>query len=198
MEIRTFIRSVLKEAFSGLDEAMINSSTIEPGIGLFIKAKQGVVDFTLYDPTQNKIYGHMGIHKLSSGNWAVGGIGTEYGYGPLMYEMAMSYVYPNALMPTRDGDVRGGAIDVWRKFLKRKDVNKVRLTKKDRDFSFDTYEDMGNGPDVRFIQTKYYYDGAKGILNDLKKKGIEYLKQGSDLNAIDRMGNEFWFDKYDE
>lgn len=178
-----------------LDEARVEHGDISDELGLLARLGKDRVDFTLY--TSDAIYGHMGIYRLPSGNWAVGGVAAEYGYGPLMYELAMSYVYPNALMPTRDGDVRSGAINIWNKFLKRGDVRKEKLSLRDPDFSQEVYEDLGNGPDVRFIQSRYYYDGAKNMLDKLSSRSDLYIKSGMDPRKIDRDGNEYWMERYD-
>lgn len=199
MNLRLFIRQVLSESIlQGLEEAKIDASSINPNIGLFLKVPNNkTVDFTLYDPTEDVVYGHMGIYKLKSGNWAVGGIGAEYGYGPLMYELAMSFVFPAALMPTRDGSVRSGAVSVWEKFISRSDVSKEKIPMEDSDFSEETYEDMGDDPDFDFIQTRYYYDGAKNLLHSLMEKGMKYQREGVDLKQVDRKGNEYWLNRYD-
>lgn len=196
--LRQFIKKILEEniAFS-IDEAKIGHHEIGDDIAIFIKGNGDTRDMTLYDPKQNKVYGHVGIYKLPSGNWAVGGIAAERGYGPFLYELALTYVYPKALMPTRDGSVRGEAENVWKKFMLRSDVAKERINKGDSDFSQETYNDMGNGSDVRFIQTRYYYDGASDILNKLKKRMFEYLRAGVSLKDVDRMGNEYWMERYD-
>jgi hypothetical protein len=114
-----------------------------------------------------------------------------------MYELVMSHIYPNGLLPTRDGDVRGGAINIWNRFLKRSDIEKKGLTKKDSDFSWEVYDDFGNDCDFKFVQTIYYYDGVKNILNQLISNGKKYLSEGLDINYVDNMGDEYWLSRYE-
>jgi hypothetical protein len=186
MNLQQTIRRILKEI-------RVDPSTVDSELGLFIKNN----NFTLYNPNEDKVYGHIGITKLSSGNYYVSGVAAEYGYGPLMYELVMTYIHPKGLLPTRDGDVRGGAINIWNRFLKRKDVKKKSLTKKDSDFSWEVYEDFGNDPSIKFIQTIYYYNGINDVLDRLLKSGKRYLSDGLDINVVDEMGNEYWLSKYD-
>ena len=183
-----------------LDEAMVAHGEVGGDIALFIKGNGGVRDMTLYDPKKNKVYGHIGIHKLSSGNWSVGGVAAERGYGPLLYELAMTYVYPAGLMPTRDGDVRGSAEDVWKKFMLRGDVGKNLIKRKDSDFPEEYYEDVGGvkeNPGSEFMYRRFYYDGAGDLLKKLKSKMFEYLRSGVSIKDVDRKGNEYWLEKYD-
>lgn len=183
-----------------LDEAMVAHDAVGDNLALFVKGNDSVLDMTLYDPKEDKVYGHIGINKLSSGNWAVGGVAAERGYGPLMYELAMSQVYPGALMPTRDGDVRGAAEDIWNRFMSRGDVKKEIIRKKDSDFPEEYYEDFGGvkeNPGSEFMFRRYYYNGAGGLLKKLKKKMFEYLRSGVSLKDVDRKGNEYWLNRYD-
>lgn len=185
---------------SPIDEAKIAHGEVGDDLALFIKGNGNVRDMTLYDPKDNLVYGHIGIHKLSSGNWAVGGVAAEYGYGPLLYELAMTYVYPHGLMPTRDGDVRGATQNVWERFLKRDDVAKEDIEEGDSDFPMDYYEDIGgeeDDPELSFMYRRYYYDGAGDLLKKLKRKMFEYLRAGVKLSDVDRRGNEYWLTKYD-
>lgn len=192
--MKNIIKRLLLETSKNkvLKEIRVNPSDINPNLGLFIIDD----NFTLYDPKENKIYGHIGVTKLKSGNYYVGGVAAEYGYGPLMYELVMSYIYPKGLLPNRDGDIRGGAINIWNRFLKRTDVKKKKLTKKDSDFSWEAYEDLGNGPDVKFIQTIYYYNGVSDILKKLIRNGKKYLSTGLNIDDIDNMGNDYWTERY--
>jgi len=183
-----------------IDEAMIAHNEVDSDVALFIKGNGGVRDMTLYDPKKDKVYGHIGIHKLSSSNWSVGGVAAERGYGPLMYELAMTYVYPAGLMPTRDGDVRGSAEDVWKKFILRGDVGGEDIEEGDSDFPMEYYEDMGgveDNPGSEFMFKRFYYDGAGDLLKRLKSKMFEYLRSGVSIKDVDRKGNEYWLNKYD-
>jgi hypothetical protein len=162
-------------------------------MGLFIDED----GFTLYDPIEDKVYAYISISKIESGNYSVGVVAAEYGYGPLIYELAMSYIYPHALLPSRTGDIRGGAINIWQHFLKDPKIKKERLTKKDPDFSWEIYEDMGNDPDFKFMQTRYYYNGLNNLLNQLLNNAKNYMDDGINLDDVSTMGHNYWLSRYE-
>ena len=177
-----------------LNEVRLDPTKLKSEMALFIDPYGN--NFTLYAPIEDKVYTYIGIYKIDSGNYSVGGVAAEYGYGPLIYELAMSYIYPHALLPSRDGDIRGGAINIWERFLKNPEIKKERLTKKDPDFSWETYEDMGNGSNVKFIQTRYYYNGLNNLLNQLLIKGKNYINDGINLDNVSSIGHEYWLSRY--
>ena len=184
--MKTLIRKLLREVRT-------DPGDVSEDLGLFIDRN----NFTLYNPKEKKVYAYMGIYKLKSGNYSVGGVAAEYGYGPLIYELVMSHIYPKALLPARDGDIRGGSINIWNRFLKRPDVEKKSLTKKDPDFSWEVYEEFGSGPGFKFIQTSYYYSGLKDLVKKLTKKANEYTSNGLDLKEVIDSGGDYWMGRYD-
>ena len=186
--MKNLIRKILNEV--RLDPTKLNSE-----MGLFINPYGN--SFTLYNPIEDKVYAYISINEIESGNYSVGGVAAEYGYGPLIYELVMSYIYPHALLPSRDGDIRGGAINIWERFLKNPYIKKERLTKKDPDLSWEVYEDMGNDSDVKFIQTRYYYNGLNNLLNQLLIKGKNYINDGINLDDVSSMGDGYWLSRYE-
>lgn len=197
MKIRRIIREILE---ASLSEAMMTIDKMDPNIGLFIQKTHGSIHLNLFDPIKDKVYATISIHGLDSGNYAVSGVAAEYGYGSLMYELAMTYIYPRALMPTRDGDVRTNAINIWNRFLSRGDVRKDHIVQDDNDFPWEYYEDMGddlNDSGSRFMFTRFYYDGAKKTLDELSSRGDRYLRDGVvDLSDVDYKSSEFFSDMY--
>lgn len=74
-------------------------------------------------------------NELNDGVCYVSGVASNLsGMGTLVYEFAMMSLYPNGLMPSRDGDVRGGAYNIWERFYNRGDIEKQTL-----DISDDKY-----------------------------------------------------------
>jgi hypothetical protein len=165
----------------------------ESNIFLFIKG----MDYVLYSPKMDKVFATISLSRLKSGNYFVSGVAAEYGYGPIIYEIAMSNIYPNGLLPTRDGDIRQGSINVWNKFLKREDIKKEFLKPDDKDFSEEYDEEFGSGGDLQnIVQTRFYYSGLNDFIIDLKRKGEETINSSHDLDNIIQKGEDFWLDKY--
>lgn len=163
-------------------------------MGLFIYGN----GYTLYNPIEDKVYATMEINKLNSGNYSVGGVAAEYGYGVLIYELVMTHIYPKALMPTRDGDVREGAINIWQRFLNtRPDVKKIKMTQDDEDYSWEVHDDFGDDG-FEFVQTKYYYNGLEDILNKLIVRAKKYDEDNIiSFEEVKTKGEDYWLEKYD-
>jgi len=112
--------------------------------------------FLLYNTRFKKPIGYIGFGYIPNGDvYMVGGIYSERGYGPLLYEMAMTYVYPNGLTLSQDGGTSGDAQYVWERFELRDDVKKEPVK---RNGITDKEEDLIGG-----------CDGNEDCLEDIKK-----------------------------
>jgi len=81
--------------------------------------------FLLYNINTKTPIGYISFGQYPTINsYTVGGAYSEHGYGPFLYECAMTYVYPNGLSMSRDGSTSFDALEVWKKFDKRSDVKK--------------------------------------------------------------------------
>jgi hypothetical protein len=109
-----------------------------------------------------KILAAIGIGKMDD-IYYVGGVASYPGLGPLIYEFAMMYIYPNGLMPSRDGDIKGKAWNIWEKFHKRKDVIKKTLPFNDDKFTFGVY-----GDDY-YMDTEEKKEYLKNLLEEFKR-----------------------------
>lgn len=94
------------------------------------------LNITLYDFVNGKVLGFVGLSKDKDGTYYFPMIASEKGLGPTVLEIALMFCHPNGLMISRDGDIRGGAFNVWEKMYKRDDVIKETLPLKDRKFNF--------------------------------------------------------------
>lgn len=140
--------------------------------------------FLLYDYKLKKPIGYISFGYVPNGDvFMVAGIYSEQGYGPLLYEMAMTYVYPNGLTLSQDGGTSGSAQYVWTKFEERGDVKKEAIT---RNGMSDKEEDLIGGCDgnkdcleqikktIQLHNTKFIYSFGFDNLKKLLIKGNEY------------------------
>jgi hypothetical protein len=136
------------------------------------KTPIGYISFTLY-PTIN--------------SYTVGGAYSEHGYGPFLYECAMTYVYPNGLSMSRDSTTSGDAISVWKKFETRNDVKKERMNSDEITHKKEDWVEGGlfaDNPD--YLQkifdledTRFFYSFGKDKLNKLIQNGKEYMNNNN-------------------
>ena len=139
MDNKKLIKSLLRESL--LDEAALRGDSLSDTTGLFIDADSGALTMSLYDPKQDLVYGyiHTAYHPSEAPYFSVISVGAEKGYGPFMYELAMMALYNKnqLLMPSRDGDIRGEAWEVWVKFYQRSDIIKQPILLIDDAFRID-------------------------------------------------------------
>lgn len=140
--------------------------------------------FLLYDMNLNKPIGYIsfGLYKTIN-SFTVDGAYSENGYGPFLYECAMTFAYPNGLSMSRNGTTSFDSLNVWFKFNKRKDIKKERINS---DEITHKKEDWINGGfldnDIELRQsifdledTRFFYNFGKEKLNNLLQTGKKYM-----------------------
>ena len=137
--MKALIKKLLRESL--LDEAAFSSNNLPENTGLFIEPNNSGASLTLYNPKLKTAYATITfISHITQGpyHW-VSGVAALKGFGPLIYELAFMYVdsINSKLMPSRNGDVRTGAFNVWEKMFTRNDINKITLEITDDNFRFD-------------------------------------------------------------
>lgn len=124
--MKKLLKKLLRESL--LDEAAFNINHLPEDVGLFVGPKG--VDVTLYNPKTNSVYASLSasLRNINLG-YDVDSVAAEKGFGPFIYELAMMQASKKrkGLMPNRSGDVRGQAFNVWEKFYKRNDVEKITI-----------------------------------------------------------------------
>jgi len=152
----------------------------------------------LYNYETQRIQGIIGFQDAGGDNH-VSVVAAEKGYGPLMYELAMMYSSPKGLMPTRNGDVKDSAKNVWIKFFNRDDIEKRTIDlgsggygEPFSDFFYDEKGEFEVDKMKKIFNTKYYKSptpefhklvrSSKGImkeknlnLEDIIERGMSYF-----------------------
>jgi hypothetical protein len=215
--IKKNLRKVLTPSNFELHEAAKGLNDLPDDIGLFVSDNGTWLNFTLYSKSENKIYGVITTSDINGSNklQEVGRVAAEKGYGPLMYEIAMGYINPGYLMPTRDGDIRSEAWNVWKKFYGRKDIVKKTLGAKDDLFSFvittgDNHEEFDSPEEkqemfdelpnydketVTIFNTMYQYSNP--MILKLIYRADEQIKNGEvDIRNLKHTAAEYFSQKY--
>jgi hypothetical protein len=148
------------------------------------KLKKESYLFLLYDTKIKSPIGYISFNLYPTiDSYTVGGAYSNRGYGALLYECAMTYVYPNGLSMSRDGTTSDDALNVWRKFNHRTDVKKERIysdeiTHKKEDWINSGYldDDLDYRQSIFDLEdTRFYYNFGKNKLNKLIEIGKKYM-----------------------
>ena len=194
-QIRQKIRKIIKENFL-IGEAKKEISELENDFALFITKKGVIVNFIIYNTEELEVKGLLSMYKNNNmENYSVSAVAAEKGFGSLMYEIAMTYIYPLGIMPSRDGDVREGAFNIYEKFFDRKDVQKTSIPETSPDFSEDIANDFSE-EEIYFhiLQTIYKFSFGKEKLNNLLKNARKF-DENQIKNIIEQSKN-FFENKY--
>ena len=191
--MKQLIKKLLREGL--LDEAAFTTLDLPKGTGLFIKPNNSGVTLTLYNPKNKEVYATITFisNKLSAPYHYVSGVAAIKGYGPLIYELAFMYVdsINSRLMPSRDGDIRGEAFNVWEKMYDRIDIDKTEVDIKDDNFRFDiiTGEDLFTTEKERI---EWFNQSSEDEQYTLKVFNSAYCKTGSKEYAeLIKVANNF-------
>ncbi len=139
--------------------------------------------FLLYNIKTKRPIGYIsfGIHK-PIGSFTVDGAYSESGYGPFLYECAMTYVYPNGLSMSRVSETSDEALSVWKKFKERSDVENERINSDELTFKKDILKDADvdeTNPILDLEDTRFKYNFGKDKLDKLIRIGKEYRKNNN-------------------
>ncbi len=175
--MKKLIRKKLIESLATLTEVAISINDLPPTIGLFIPKKDYLI---LYDYKADKVYGMISFDKENDMKYYyVGAVAAEKGIGPLMYELAMTYSYPNGLTADRYHSTSDAAIKIHNFMYNRSDVKHVDLN--------------SNNNSNKSLDSAYFYQN-KPVFDALKKRGDSVLNQ-LDLEAIYHKSAIYFGDK---
>lgn len=170
------------------DIILLSPSTNDNNGGLFL----------LYSINTKKPLGYISFGYFNEIDvYSVGGIYSKRGYGPLLYEIAMTYAYPKGLTLSQDGGTSQDAQNVWEKFFSRNDVKKEKII---RNEPSEKEIDLINGCDndknclewanklINLHNSKFIFNLGKDNLLRLINNGYKYAKLNNiSDDAIDQM-----------
>lgn len=177
------IKQILLEKLHALTEAAKTISDLPESAGLYFPEKNLLV---LYDKQSNHIIGMINFFK-SKKYYYVGGVASESGFGPLMYELAMAYISPNALMSDRDSHTSESAENIWKVMMGRNDVKKIPIPKGDEEYA-------KHNEGKPHLQTAFVYDN-KNVLNELITRAKANPLNGRELKLLKAEAEDYFFDK---
>lgn len=177
--MKELIRKKLIESLNNLNEIATTINDLAPTVALFIPKKDYLI---LYDYKADQVYGMISFDKESDMKYYyVGAVAAEKGFGPLMYELAMTYIYPNGLTADRYHSTSDAAIKIHNFMYNRNDVKHI-------------YLNSNNNPN-KSLDSAYFYQN-KSTFDTLKKRGdlvlnhldLEDIYQKSAIYFGDKLG----------
>lgn len=157
------------------------------------------------------VYGYIAVRKNSGKCWNSGEVkysAARKGYGPLMYELAMSDFA--RLMPDHGGGSSPSARNVWAKYAERPDVKKLPFddiaNPKTKPTEDDCHVYMDPDGDIGYLNAAYQSKGDKvgkdtlvrshqALVGQLTASG---LKKSDIEIALSQMGDEYFGSRYRE
>lgn len=182
--MKTYIKTNIDEFI--IERYKLNN--LPPNVILLSKSTKNSHVFLLYNVDSKKPIGYISFALWPTiKSYTVGGAYSERGYGPFLYECAMTFVYPSGLSMSRDSNTSGDALNIWFKFKERDDVKNERIysdeiTHKKEDWIASGLFD--DDPKYRqsifnLEDTRFYYSFGKEKLNKLINEGKEYMKENN-------------------
>lgn len=132
----------------------------------------------LYDYETQVMYGMIAIYP-EDGFYYIGAVAAQKGYGPLMYEMAMTKVSPMGLSADRDSSTTASAINVF-KGMEKRGIKKRVIPPDSREFI--KYFNK-SAEDNIILNTIYFYED-KPTYNKLSQIANDYLSTIEDKDTF--------------
>jgi len=182
----SIIKKLLRESLLGETRATINDLdnilVLSDSDGLYI----------LYDSINKIPLGFIATSLVPNGNvYVIWGVYAKSGYGPLLYELAMTYAYPNGITMDEGSPTSNEAINVWEKFYYRNDVKKEPINRSETSYKEKELVSKCNGNAkcleeikrvIELHNLKFVFTLGKENLQKLIIKGHEFLKQNPNIN----------------
>ncbi len=143
--------------------------------------------FFLYDTNNNEVIGFIVFDDY------VDRVYSKYnGFGPFLYESAMTYMYPKGISMSREGSTSEEALNVWEIFNRRDDVKKEKMNSKEPSYkklNLPKLKKYQNKPEklkhiLELEDTKFIYSYGKDKLNELIEIGKTYMYE-NDISEDD-------------
>lgn len=192
-EVRRLIRETLAEIL--VNEQANTFFDIGPNIGLVISKDTGNQKYlNLFDFKEKRCVGVITLSNISNRAWGVTTVAADNGFGPVIYEVGMMFVYPQGICVDKFGPTKDGAFTVFKKFAdEREDVRKIKVKENDEEFSNRYMED-----EAKFYLDNLIFFKTKSIwLKKLIEKGYMLMdKTKISPEIIDYTCREYFKSRY--
>jgi len=157
--------------------------------------------FLLFNTVIKEPLGYIGFDLTDGDVYGIYGAYAQHGYGPLLYELVMTLVYPKGITMSDDSATSSDALNIWEKFMERGDVikkpikrnrttEKEEILKSDIPFGDDKYMSWVDRV-IKLHYTQFIGDFGKNKLNELIIKGNQFVRENPTINL---MGAVYWLE----
>lgn len=183
-----------------LNEKRNESSDLNDTTYLFEHNNKLVLYDTQFLKTENPIDGVIGFSVVGNdkGKLYMEIVGTRKGFGPLMYELTMQYVYPNKLSPDIEGNTSDGALRMWDYFMKgnNPDVEIETLNPGDKNYKEEIGKfDINENPEImKIFNSSFSMNGSDYyVLESNTEEFLENIDNPREfILKLIHLGNEFF------
>jgi hypothetical protein len=180
--MKSLIKKLLRENL--MNEIAINGNDLPSNVGLV----NDISTLILFDFNTNKIIGIINAYDLTSDLYYIGSVAAEKGYGPLMYELAMTFVPSHNIISDRES-VTDSALNIYKGMVKRGLL--VKTLKPDDEF-YHYFDDMT--PEDNLILNSIFHYEDKSTFDKLMANGNRYLDK---MKNKDEFVEELGLDSFD-
>lgn len=184
------MKNIIKERLRQLSEARVSLSDMGNFVLLFLREDN---IFLIIDPKSKTPMGYISFGLTDGDVYGIYGAYAKKGFGPILYELAMTYVYPKGITMSDDSTTSDDALGVWEKFYARTDVEKkpiIRKNKTEKEELLQMHAKDGiYTPEqlkhiLKLHNTQFIYNVGKSNLDKLIKIGDSFMEQYPDINYM--------------
>lgn len=178
--MKSLIKKLLREGL--VNEIRISLNDMDRYVLVYLREND---IFLIIDKETKEPMGYISFSLTDGDVYGIYGAYAKSGFGPLLYELAMTMVYPKGITMSDDSSTSYDALNVWIKFDKRGDVikkpiNRTEPTDKEEILAADNFENYDEI--LRLHNTQFIYDLGKDKLNKLIEIGDKFVEDNEDLD----------------
>lgn len=180
--MKLYIRKLLRENL--LERITINNTN-----NLCVVSLDNDTMFILLDFKTGEAFGYISFSLTDGDVYGIYGAYAKNGYGPLLYELAMTKVYPKGITMSDDSSTSYDALSVWDKFYKRRDVLKKPIKRTVKTNKEEILDDALSGHSKQELEwilklhyTQFIYTLGDDKLNNLIKRGEEFKVKNPNID----------------
>lgn len=181
-------KEIVEETLLG--EVRQSFDSLPTSVGLIIYNNQLIlldtsnVDANIsVEELEKHILGQIEVDDVSDSLYEVDSVSAIKGYGLLLYELAMQYIYPNQLISTRDGKTKDEALRLYKYFYDGLNPKVDVETLQPND---DDYDDFYLNSKGEYFTTLYNsrFSMKPNEINELVRRGSDLLNQIKDKQSF--------------